>query len=111
MESNGRRQGVVSHPLVWFAAMVVPILVFIFTQLDFVQNADGWFLRGVTSWDLGKKDIAADIFAPVWVVSIIMVAALSRRLLDRYSDDPDPCDDRRVRDSHNVLDEGVGAFR
>jgi len=89
MESNGRRQGVVSHPLVWFAAMVVPILVFIFTQLDFVQNADGWFLRGVTSWDLGKKDIAADIFAPVWVVSIIMVAALSRRLLDRYSDDPD----------------------
>jgi hypothetical protein len=89
MESNDRRQGVVSHPSVWFAAAVVPILVFIFTQLDFVQNANGWFLRGVTSWDLGKKDIVADIFAPVWIVSIIVVAALSRRLLDRYSEDPD----------------------
>jgi hypothetical protein len=89
MESDGRRSGVVSHPLFWFAAAIVPILLFVFTQLEFAQNAEGWFLRGVTSWDIGKRDIVADIFAPVWVVSIVVVAALTRRLLDRHAEDPD----------------------
>ena len=89
MKSNGRHQGVVLHPLVWVGAIVAPILVFVFTQLDFVQNAEGWFLRGITSWDLGKKEIVADIFAPVWIISIIVVAALTRRLLDRHGGDPD----------------------
>jgi hypothetical protein len=87
--SEDRHTRVVSQPLLWFAAITVPILVFIFTQLEFVQNADGWFLRGLTPWDLGKKDIVADIFAPVWVVSIVVIAALSRRLLDHYGDTPD----------------------
>ena len=86
MASDDRLTRVVAKPLVWFAAIAVPILVFIFTQLEFVQRADGWFVRGLTSWDLGKKDIVADIFAPVWVVSIVVMAALSRRLLDHYRD-------------------------
>lgn len=68
----------------WIAAVVGPILVFIFTQLDFVQDAKGWFVHGLTDWDLGKKDIVADIFAPIWVLSLVAIAALERRLIDHY---------------------------
>ncbi|MGI9643393.1 MAG: hypothetical protein ACR2N9_11510, partial [Acidimicrobiia bacterium] len=68
----------------WVLAFTVPILVFTFTQLDFVQNAEGWFIKNLTAWDLGKKDIVADLLAPVWVISIVVVAALGRRLVVRY---------------------------
>jgi hypothetical protein len=93
MESDTRRRRVVSRPNAWIASITFPIVLFILTQLDFVQNAEGWFLQGVTSWDLGKKDIVADVFAPVWIVSIIAMAALSRRLLDRHGESSD----RRAR--------------
>lgn len=68
----------------WALAISVPILLFIFTQLDFVQNLDGHLIRGLP-WDVGKWDIIADLVAPVWVVAIIALAALERRLLDRYA--------------------------
>jgi hypothetical protein len=68
---------------VWALAITVPALLFIFTQLEFVQNARGHLIRGLP-WDIGKWDILADIVAPVWVVSIVVLAVLERRLLDRY---------------------------
>jgi hypothetical protein len=56
-----------SETTVWILVVVVnPIALFVFTQFDFIRNARGWF---------GKKDIVANVFAPVWVVSIVAVAA------------------------------------
>ena len=96
----------------------MPIVLFVFTQLDFVQNAEGWFIEGLTSWDLGKKDIVADIFAPIWVVSIVVVAALERRMLRYYPDAPNPPDatpvpiltEARVHASTWVATAGAGAI-
>lgn len=87
---EGWRRWKPSQATAWILAVVLPILVFAVTQLDVVQDADGWFIRDLTSWDLGKKDIVADIVAPIWVVSIIVVAALERRMLRYYSDAPGP---------------------
>ncbi|MFC2153319.1 hypothetical protein ACFLQ7_01640, partial [Actinomycetota bacterium] len=88
----GWRRWKPSATTAWVLAVVIPIVLFVFTQLDFVQNAEGWFIEGLTSWDLGKKDIVADIFAPIWVASIAVVAALERRMLRYYADAPNPPD-------------------
>ncbi|MEN8041800.1 MAG: hypothetical protein ABFR95_09885 [Actinomycetota bacterium] len=73
----------------WVLLLVLPIVLFIITQLDLAQDAEGHFIKGLTDWDLGKKDILADIFAPIWVMSIIVAGAINRRLLDRFEADPD----------------------
>ena len=65
-------------------AVVAPVAIFVFTQLDFVQEARGWFVHGLI-WDIGRKEIVADLFAPIWIVSIIVVAAIERRMLDHYA--------------------------
>ncbi|MGI9529275.1 MAG: hypothetical protein ACR2NG_06140, partial [Acidimicrobiia bacterium] len=88
----GWRRWKPSETTAWVLAVVLPILVFVVTQLDVVQNAQGWFVRDVTSWDLLRKEILADIVAPIWVLSIVAVAALERRMLRYYSDAPDPPD-------------------
>jgi len=90
--SAGSRRWKPSSTTAWVLAIVAPIALFIITQLDVVQNAEGWFIRGLTSWDLGRKEILADILAPIWVVSIIVVAALERRMLRYYADAPNPPD-------------------
>ncbi len=84
VETDARRRRVVKRPFVWFVAVSLPILVFMYTQLSVVQNADGWLVHELTAWDLGKKDVLADIFAPMWIVSIIVMSAFNRRLLARY---------------------------
>ena len=89
---RGWRRWKPSTATAWVLAVVIPIVLFIVTQLDVVQDADGWFIRDLTSWDLGKKDIVADILAPIWVVSIVVVAALERRMLRYYADAPNPPD-------------------
>lgn len=86
----GWRRWKPSETTAWVFVVVIPIALFVFTQLDFVQNAQGWFVRDLTDWDLGRKDIVADIFAPIWVVSIVAVAALERRMLRYYADSPSP---------------------
>ena len=101
METASRRQPVVKRPFVWFGAIAIPIFIFMFTQLGVVQNAEGWFVQELTAWDLGKKDILADIFAPIWVVSIIVMSALNRRLLVRYGDESDELDRPGVE--HHIL--------
>jgi len=73
--------------MAWVLALLTPVLLFIITQLDVAQNAKGWFVHGLL-WDIGKKDIVADIFAPIWVVSIVVFAALERRMV-RYYDTSD----------------------
>ena len=85
----GWRRWKPSQTTAWIIALTVPIVLFIVTQLDFVQNAEGWFVRGLI-WDIGKKEIVADILAPVWVVSIVVVAALERRMLRYYAASPRP---------------------
>ena len=92
MAADTQRRRVVERPVVWFVAIAVPIFVFMFTQLGVVQNADGWIAHDLTAWDLGKKDILADVFAPMWIVSIIIMSALNRRLLDRYGSESDAVD-------------------
>lgn len=72
----------------WLALLILPILLFIVTQLDAVQNAEGFFVEGL-SWNIGKKDIVADILAPVWVLSIVAAGAINRRLLDTFDSDPE----------------------
>ena len=86
----GWRRWKPSETTAWILVVVVPIALFVFTQLDFVQNARGWFIKGLTDWDLGKMDIVADIVAPIWVVSLVAVAALERRMLRYYADSPSP---------------------
>ena len=86
----GWRRWKPSETTAWILVVVMPIALFVFTQLDVVQNARGWFVRDLTDWDLGKKDVVADIVAPVWVVSIVAVAALGRRMLRYYADSPSP---------------------
>jgi hypothetical protein len=81
-----------SGTMAWVLAIVTPIALFIVTQLDVVQNAEGWLVRDFTSWDLAKKDIVADILAPIWVVSIVVVTALERRMLRYYANAPNPPD-------------------
>lgn len=68
----------------WFVLIATPIVVFIVTQLDPVQNAEGWLVEGVTELDLLKLDVLADIIAPVWIFSLIAMAALDRALLERF---------------------------
>lgn len=88
-ERDARPRAVVTRPILWLVALILPIVVFVFTQLDFVQNAEGWIVRDLTEWDLGKKEIVADVFAPMWIVSIIVAASLTRRLFDRYAESLD----------------------
>ena len=114
----GWRRWKPSETTAWVLVVVIPIALFIFTQLDFVQNAQGWFFKDLTSWDLGKKDIVADIVAPIWVVSIVAVAALERRMLRYYADSPSPPEatpvpiltPRRVNASTWVATAGAGAI-
>ena len=84
VETEARRQRVVTRPFVWFVAIAFPIFVFMFTQLGIVQNAEGWLIHDLTAWDLGKKDILADLFAPIGVLSIVVISVLNRRLLGPY---------------------------
>lgn len=74
-----------SQTTAWLLAVVTPVVAFVVTQLDVVQDAEGWFVRGLI-WDIGKKAIVADILAPIWVVSIVVVAALERRMLRYYAE-------------------------
>lgn len=71
----------------WAAAIALPIGLFVLTQIEPVQNADGHLIRGLF-WDIGRWEILADLVAPAWVLSIVAAAALNRRLLDRYQGDP-----------------------
>jgi hypothetical protein len=71
----------------WALVVAVPFGLFVLTQLEPIQHAEGHLIRGLP-WDVGKWDIIADIVAPVWVLSIVAVAALNRRLLDRFGADP-----------------------
>ena len=68
--------------------MLVPLAVSAVTQLDAIQTADGHLATGLW-WDIGKWDVIADIFAPVWALSIVVMAAFNRRLLDRFDPDLD----------------------
>ena len=83
--SAGWRRWKPSETTAWILAVVVPIALFVVTQLDFVQNAQGWFIKDLTAWDLGAKDIAADIVevAPVpgQVVTEFMAARLAYKLM------------------------------
>ncbi len=79
----GWRRWTPSRTAGWVFALLTPILLFVITQLGVVQNAHGWFIRGLP-WDIGKRDIVADIVAPIWVVSIIVCAALERRMVRWY---------------------------
>jgi hypothetical protein len=114
----GWRRWKPSETTAWVLVVVIPIALFIFTQLDVVQNAQGWFFKDLTAWDLGKKDIVADIVAPIWVVSIVAVAALERRMLRYYADSPSPPEatpvpiltPRRVNASTWVATAGAGAI-
>ena len=72
----------------WMLALLVPLGIFVVTQLDFAQNADGALISGLP-WRIGEWEIIADIFAPAWAVSIMVMAAFNRRLLDRYPGDVD----------------------
>jgi hypothetical protein len=72
----------------WAVAIAVPIGLFVLSQIEPVQNADGHLVRGLF-WDVGRWEILADIVAPAWVLSIVAAAALNRRLLDGYRGDPE----------------------
>ena len=80
----GRGARAPRRAVLWTLGIVTPLVLFIVTQLDFAQRAEGWFIEGLV-WDIGRKEIVADILAPVWVISIVVVAALERRMLDRYA--------------------------
>ena len=71
----------------WAIFIALPIGVFVLSQIEPVQNADGHLVRGLF-WDVGRWEILADIVAPAWVLSIVAAAALNRRLLQRYGGDP-----------------------
>ncbi len=73
--------------LLWGAAILLPLAIALVTQLEPIQSAKGHFIEGLF-WDIGKKDIVADLFAPIWAVSFIVLAALNRRLLRRHGPDP-----------------------
>jgi hypothetical protein len=60
--------------------MVLPIAVSILTQFEFVQSFDGHLVTGLPL-DIGRWEVIADIFAPAWAVSLIVLAALLRRLV------------------------------
>lgn len=88
MAGEARRRGAGSRRWLWGAALLVPLALAAVTQLDAIQTADGHFVTGL--WrDIGKWDIIADILAPVWALSIVAIAALNRRVLDRFDPDPD----------------------
>jgi hypothetical protein len=72
----------------WLLALLLPIVVSALSQLEPVQNAEGWFITGLP-WDVGKRDIVADIVAPAWALSLIVLGALNRRLLDHFEPDPE----------------------
>ncbi len=76
----------------WAIAFAVPIMAFVVTQLDFAQNAEGWFVRGITSLDLGRKEVVADILAPIWTLSLVVAAAFDRRLIGRFPSPPNRAD-------------------
>ena len=72
----------------WLLAIAVPLVLYVVTQLDFIQQSEGWFVRGLI-WDIGRKEIVADILAPIWVASVLVVGAFNRRLIDRWAiEDP-----------------------
>ena len=48
-----RRRPLPSRTTVWVLGALTPILASILTRFDFVQNADGWFVRGLI-WDIGR---------------------------------------------------------
>ena len=68
-------------PLRWYAVgIVVPIVISALTQLEFVQGLDGHLIHGLP-WDIGRWEIMADVLAPAWAISLIVLAALLRRLV------------------------------
>ena len=71
----------------WAIALVLPVVVAVLTQLEAAQFVDGYLIEGMP-WDVGKLDVIADIIAPLWALSFIVIAALNRRLLDRFEPDP-----------------------
>lgn len=72
----------------WAAAVLLPLVVAAFVQLEAVQTVEGHLIEGLP-WNVGKWDVIADIFSPAWAIAIIVLAALNRRLLDRFDPDPD----------------------
>jgi hypothetical protein len=78
----------VAHKGRWALAVLIPLAVAAFTQLEAVQTAEGYFIESLPI-DMGKWDVIADMFAPAWAISIIVVAAFNRVLLQRLEPDPD----------------------
>ncbi|MGB5566067.1 MAG: hypothetical protein WBN93_07010, partial [Acidimicrobiia bacterium] len=60
--------------------IIAPILISVLSQFELVQNLDGSLIPGLP-WDVGRWEIIADIFAPSWAVSLLVLAALLRRLV------------------------------
>jgi len=71
----------------WVVLLAVPIVVSVFSQLEFIQNAEGYFVEGLL-WDIGKREVVADVIAPAWALTLIVLGFLNRRLLARYHGDP-----------------------
>lgn len=71
----------------WVLALLIPVALSAFSQLEPVQNAEGWFIEGLP-WDVGRREIVADLLAPAWAIALMVVAALNRRLLAQYEPDP-----------------------
>jgi len=78
----------VPHKRLWVVALLLPLVVAAFVQLDSVQTVKGHLVEGLP-WNVGKWDVIVDFFSPAWAISIIVLAALNRVLLDRFGPDPD----------------------
>jgi hypothetical protein len=74
-----RTTGVV-RPMPYALGIGVFVSISLLTQLEVVQGASGHLLTGLP-WDIGRWEIIADILAPAWAVSLIVLAALLRRLV------------------------------
>ena len=81
MTDQETSRGVGGVPLRWYAiGIIAPALISAFTQFEFVQNLDGSLIPGLP-WGIGRWEIMADILAPAWAISLIVLAALLRRLV------------------------------
>lgn len=81
MTDQETSRGVGGIPLRRYAiGIIAPALISAFTQFEFVQNLDGSLIPGLP-WDIGRWEIMADILAPAWAISLIVLAALLRRLV------------------------------
>ena len=60
--------------------IIVPAAISALTQFEFVQNLGGHMIPGLP-WDVGRWEIVADILAPAWAISLVVLAALLRRLV------------------------------